>query len=166
MAQLGHLTLFSDQSKQWFLHALPISGIGNSSLDLSRFHCFNPFAILGVCTVTGPSDSINLYRVELQGIHTLLVALEYFCTQRQITSGGITIGCNNQGALKQTQQFNEQVPCAHPCVDLFWAITVLHLQSKFSLTFKYVPGHQDALSQLEDLPPLTHLNVWTDSLAK
>jgi len=79
----------------------------------------------GVFTVTGPLASINAYRVELQGIHALLVALEYFCEQRHIMSGGILIGCDNQRALKQAQEFHEQVPCAHPHADLICAITVL-----------------------------------------
>ncbi len=35
-----------------------------------------------------------------------------------------------------------------------------------SLTFVYVPGHQDALSRVEDLTPLARLNVWADTMAK
>jgi len=35
-----------------------------------------------------------------------------------------------------------------------------------NLSFVYIPGHQDALSWLEDLPPLARMNVWADSLAK
>jgi len=109
----------------------------------------------GICMVMGPLDSVNAYWAELQGIHALLVALEYFCAERQITLGGITIGCDNQGALKQTQQFHKQVMCAHPHTDLIQAITVLHLCSKFLLTFQYVPGHQDALSKFKDLSLLS-----------
>jgi len=45
-------------------------------------------------------------------------------------------------------------------------ITHLHQQSCINLSFVYVPGHQDALARLEDLPPLAQMNVWADSLAK
>jgi len=101
----------------------------------------------GVCTITSPPDSINVYWAELQGIHALLVTLEYLCTHRQMTSGGIAIGCDNQGTLKQAQQFQEQVSCADPHADLIQAITALCLWTKISLTFQYVPGHQDDLTE-------------------
>jgi len=58
---------------------------------------------LGVCMVSGPPSSINAYQAELQGIHALLVALEHVCSHHHITSGGVTIGCDNQGALSQAQ---------------------------------------------------------------
>jgi len=108
----------------------------------------------GVCTILCHPVSINAYWAELQGIHALLVALAQFCVQHHITSGGMTIGCNNQGALKQAQCFHEQVPCAQPHVDLIHTILALHTRSMISLTFLYIPGHQDSLSCLEDLSPL------------
>jgi len=79
------------------------------------------------------NDLINAYWAELQGIHPLLVALEYFCTQWHITSEGITIRCDNQkGALEQAQWFHEQVLCAQPHVDLIWAIMALCIRSKIT----------------------------------
>jgi len=116
--------------------------------------------------VPGPPTSVNAYRAELYGIYALLVALEYFCNERQILSGGITIGCDNQGALSQAQHFQEHVPCAAAHADIIRAITSLCMRSHIHLSFVYVPGHQDALSHLEDLPPMAQMNVWADSLAK
>jgi len=46
--------------------------------DSTASHCS---LFSGICTVQGPNDLINAYWAELQGIHTLLVALEYFCSQ-------------------------------------------------------------------------------------
>jgi len=42
----------------------------------------------------------------------------------------------------------------------------LRSRSQIHLSFVYVPGHQDTLSWLEDLPLLAQMNVWADSLAK
>jgi len=76
------------------------------------------------------------------------------------------IGCDNQGALSQAQHFHEHVPCAVAHADLIWAIMALRLWSPITLTFVYVPGHQDALTHVEELSPLAHLNVWADAMAK
>jgi len=126
----------------------------------------HPSLFSGVCMVPGPPTSVNAYRAELYGIYALLVALEYFCNERQIFAGGITIGCDNQGALSQAQHFQEHVPCATAHADIIRAITSLRMRSRIHLSFVYVPGHQDALSRLEDLPPMAQMNVWADSLAK
>jgi len=126
----------------------------------------HPSLFSGVCTVFGPPASVNAYRAELYGIYAILVALEHFCTQRQIFSGGLTIGCNNQGALSQAQHFHEHIPCTSAHADIIQAIKTLCKQSRIHLSFVYVPGHQDALSCLEDLPPLAWMNVWEDSLTK
>jgi len=152
--------------KQQFLHALPLSCSGNSGLVLGRCRCYSPLPLLWGTHSYGPPSSINVYWVELQGIHALLVALEFFCKQHQIFSGGITIGCDNQGALHQAQQFHKHVPCSNPHVDIIRAITALHLCSQINLTFIYVPGHQDTLTWFKDLSALVRLNVWADALAK
>jgi len=125
-----------------------------------------PSNFSGICTVSGPSSVVNAYRAELQGIYALLVALETFCIQYQITSGGITIGCDNKGALSQAQWFHKHVPCAVAHADIIRTITAIRLRIHISLTFVYIPGHQDALSRIEDLSPLAHLNIWADTMAK
>jgi len=68
--------------------------------------------------------------------------------------------------LHQAQAFNEYVPCSTPHADLIRAINTLHQRSPLDISFIYVPGHQDAFSQFEDLSPLARLNVWADRLAK
>jgi len=125
-----------------------------------------PSNFSGVCTISGPPSLINAYRAELQGLHAVLVALEQFYNHHHITSSGVTIGCDNQGALSQAQHFHEHVPCAAAHADLIRAITALRLRSPITLTFVYVPGHQDALTHLEELSSLARLNVWADAMAK
>ncbi len=142
------------------------SALATSAWIIADSEASHPSLFSGVCMVPGPSSSINAYRAELYGIYAILVALNHFCSQRQIFSGGLTIGCDNQGALSQAQHFHEHVPCASAHADIIRAITNLHQQSRIHLSFVYVPGHQDALAQLEDLPPLAQMNVWADSLAK
>jgi len=72
----------------------------------------------GASPVSGPPTEINAYRAELQGIHNLLVAIEFFCAQYDIKEGGITVGCDNQGAPAQAQWFTEHVPCANAHANL------------------------------------------------
>jgi len=79
----------------------------------------------GAAPVCGPPPAINAYRAELQGIHDLLVAIEFICNQYDISEGGLTVGCNNQGALAQSQWYTEHVPCANAHADLIRAITTL-----------------------------------------
>ena len=141
-------------------------GWATSAWFLSDGSASQSQAFYGVSSVGGPVSAINAYRAELHGIYSLLVALEFFCQQKQIDEGGIIIGCDNQGAIHQVQSFHEQVPCATPHADLLRAITTLRLRSRISLTFRYVPGHQDLFQRFEDLPPLQRLNVWADSLAR
>jgi len=68
----------------------------------------------GMVLVGGPPEQVNAYRAELQGLHSLLAVIEIFCLHHQIQSGGITIGCDNKGAISQAQCFNKYVPCSNP----------------------------------------------------
>jgi len=70
-------------------------------------------------------------------------------------------------AFTPSSGFNEYVPCSTPHVDLIWAVNTLHQCSSINITFIYVPGQQEALSQFEDLTPLARLMYgWTDWLNK
>jgi len=79
----------------------------------------------GALLVGGLLADINAYQAELQGIHDLLVAIEFFCNQYGIAKGGIMVGCDNQGALTQSQWFTNHVPCANVHADLICTITTL-----------------------------------------
>ncbi len=64
----------------------------------------------GIVHVSGPSSVANAYRAELQGLHSLLMAIKGLCSFHRITMGFITVGCDNQGALYQQTQ--ELTPCS------------------------------------------------------
>ncbi len=120
----------------------------------------------GVTQVHGHSSSINSYRAELQGLHALLLALVSLCTQHDLVSGHVTIGCDNKGVLSLMHRPRTYISGSSKHQDLLWAIIHTRRLCPLSLSFQYVAGHQDELSRFEDLPLLAQLNVQADSLAK
>jgi len=154
------LQLIRNWCFRWFLHATTISCISHSSLDTCRLDSFHSLALFGSLSSFWPSCISQCLLVELQGIYALLVTLKHFCIQCHITSGGLMISCDNQGVLSQAQHFHKHIPFASAYVDFLWLLEADHR------SIVYVPGHQDTLSWLEDLPLLAQMNVWADSLAK
>ncbi len=65
----------------------------------------------GITPVSGSASQVNAYQAELYGLHSLLLALEQFCSHHHITDGGVSIGCDNKDAIHQVQAFHEYVPC-------------------------------------------------------
>jgi len=120
----------------------------------------------GVTQVHGHSTSINSYRAELQGMHALLLALVSLCIQHDISTGHITIGCDNKGVISLLHRPRSYISGSSKHQDLLWAIIHTRCLCPISLSFQYVAGHQDELSRFEDLPLLAQLNVQADSLAK
>jgi len=97
---------------------------------------------------------------------TLLLAITHLCSNRNLTAGQITIGCNNKGVIQLVQCSWSYVPCSQKHADLLQAICLARKQCLVSLRFQYVAGHQDDLMRFEDLPLLAQLNVQADSMAK
>ncbi len=119
-----------------------------------------------VTQVQGPTKSINSYRAELQGLYTLLLAINHICSLHHLTSGRATIGCDNKGVLHHVHFPPRYVPCAVKHADLVRAIHSALRHCPLQLSFQYVAGHQDDLTRFEDLPPLAQLNVQADLMAK
>jgi len=61
------------------------------------------FSCHGVTQVHGQHALINSYQAELQGMHSLLLALVTLCTQHGLSTGHVTVGCNNKGVLSLVQ---------------------------------------------------------------
>jgi len=121
----------------------------------------------GITQVQGAPKSINSYRAELQGLYTLLLAINHICSLHRLTSGRATIGCDNkEGVLHHVHFPSQYVPCAVKHVDLVRAIHMALHQCPLQLSFQYVAGHQDDLTCFEDLSPLAQLNVQADLMAK
>jgi len=57
------------------------------------YHCHS------VCAVSGPPDSINLYRAKLQGMHALLLYLNSVCQLFEISSGQMLVACDNSTVI-------------------------------------------------------------------
>jgi len=117
----------------------------------------------GVTQVHVPSAAVNAYQAKLQGMLSLLLAINHLCALHHLSSGCITIGCDNQGVLHQVLHCT---PGASKHASLLWAIHHALDQCMVSLSFQYVAGHQDDFLCLEDLLPLVQLNVQADLMAK
>jgi len=113
-----------------------------------------------------PPKEINSYRAELQGMLTLLLAITHLCSNRNLTAGQITIGCDNKGVIQLVQCSWSYIPCSQNHADLLWAIHLACKWCSVSLRFQYVAGHQDNLMRFDDLPLLAQLNIQADSMAK
>ncbi len=60
--------------------------------------------------VPGAPEHHLTYRSELMGLLTILVFIEELCTFHNISSGGITIGCDGLSALQQAEGDADIVP--------------------------------------------------------
>ncbi len=80
----------------------------------------------GIVHVSGPPSAANAYCAELQGLHALLMAIKGLCSFHRITMGSVIVGCDNQGALYQSQQIQELTTCSSAHADL---ICATHLQN-------------------------------------
>ncbi len=125
-----------------------------------------PAVCHGVTQVHGPPLAINSYRTELQGMLSLLLATSHLATLHGLSSGHLTIGCDNQGVISQALHRPSYIPGASKHADLVRAIHDTICHCPIQLSFQYVAGHQDDLTHYADLPPLAQLNVQADSMAK
>jgi len=121
----------------------------------------------GITHVSGPPSEANAYRAELQGLHSLLMAIKGLCSFHQIATGSIIVGCDNQGALHQAQQTQELTPCSTVHADLIRAICRIRRSLLgIIIHFQHVKGHQDDHTSISSLPHLAQLNFLADHLAK
>jgi hypothetical protein len=59
-------------------------------------------AMWGTTQTSGTALDVNAYRSELQGIHTILMAVTAVCLFFHITEGEITIGCDNLAGVNRS----------------------------------------------------------------
>jgi len=121
----------------------------------------------GIVHVSGPPSAANTYRAELQGLHTLLMAIKGLCSFHRITTGSVIVGCDNQGALHQSQQTQELTPCSSDHADLICAIRQIRRSIPgIAIHFQHVKGHQDDHASASTLSCLAQLNIMADTLTK
>ena len=134
---------------------------------LEDSHLLHLHLCRGIVHVSGPPSAANAYRAELQGIHALLMAIKGLCSFHKITTGLVIVGCDNQGALYQSQQTQELTPCSSAHADLIRAIRrICRSIPGISIQFHHVKGHQDDHAITSTLPRLAQLNILADRLAK
>jgi len=98
-----------------------------------------------VTQVQGNPSLVNSYRVELQGLHMLLLAIHPICQLHHIQAGLLVIRCDNQGVLHHVLHPCPYTPSLLKHANLIRAIANLCSMSPLHLSFKYVAGHQDNL---------------------
>jgi hypothetical protein len=122
--------------------------------------------IKGWTMVPGTTEDHSAYRSELTGLLAILVFIEELCTFHNISSGGITIGCDGLSALHQAEGDADIVPLSTTDYDILCVIRLRLLRVPIQVSFQHVRGHQDDTKSMSSLTRWERLNVEMDSLAK
>ena len=120
----------------------------------------------GVVTTSGESSLVNAYRSELQGMHTMMLAIYVVCLVHSITEGSGRLGCDNETTVFLSQLDSTRVTYVHAHIDLIRAIRKLKSLIPVKLTIEHVTGHQDKTKNFGDLDRMSQLNVEVDNEAK
>ena len=102
----------------------------------------------GVVQTSGAKREVNPYRSELQGIHMVLMAVYVICNFHQVTSGKVTVCCDNKKALWLSGQWLIQVSLTQKHVDLIQAIHKLAAVIPIEIVFEDITGHIDDIHHL------------------
>ncbi len=83
-------------------------------------HSSTPYSAVchGVTQVHGQPTDVNSYRAELQGMLSLLTAINHICMLHQLSNGSLLIGCDNKGVLRQIGKRLSYVPGSAKHADL------------------------------------------------
>jgi hypothetical protein len=120
------------------------------------------------CHVTpgDPSDQ-SPYRSELSGIYGILCVVEELCDLYRITSGSITIGCDNEKCLWMSIDKPGSITPRSKSFDLLSAIRQKIRTIPITVHSHWVKGHQDNYAlHSSRLDLWARLNIEMDSLAK
>jgi len=120
--------------------------------------------ITGVNTVPGPIPEGDSHRCEVSGIYAVVLIVQAITRLHTITSGSITMACDN---IQSLQLFDpEYLPDpSHKNFDIVHATWSLVQKSTVNWIGKHVKGHQDKHPHRR-LTRLEKLNVEMDTLAK
>ena len=120
----------------------------------------------GVVRTSGRPLEVNAYRSELQGFHSMLLALHQICRFYKLTEGHITLACDNDTCMRLAADQRPRVPCRQGHADLIRAIRHLLAEIPIQVTLSNVKGHKDSTHAWEELSPLEQLNCTMDKSAK
>ena len=120
----------------------------------------------GECLTSGSIEEVNAYRAELHGVHGMFLALTVLCRVHQISTGSITIACDNNNAVYHTNNGCLDVASSVKHADLVRAIRRLRKELPITVRMVEVNGHQDKTTAFGNLSPLEKLNCLADYDAK
>lgn len=111
-----------------------------------------------------PSD-INPYRAEVGGIFGIMAFLHRLTRLHGDLHGRITIACDCKGALQKAFQEHPPTP-KQPNFDLLLEINRFRRDMNIEIETNWVKGHQDTVTNRDDLDHWTRINIAMDRLAK
>jgi len=120
----------------------------------------------GMVKTSGEEDEVNPYQSELQGIHTVLMAILAICRFYNITEGKAMIGCDNEKAGWLVGYRLLQLLLHTKHANLVRAIRKIVAAIPIKIEFVYVEGHQDDNVSFDQLDRISQLNVMMDYKAK
>ena len=120
----------------------------------------------GACRVPGALTDQSAYHSELVGIYATLQMCLKLCQEYSISSGGITIACDNIAAGRSLQRtlYYPNPTCDH--FDVLQAIFRLLQTLPIQICYRHVEGHQSEKYPSRVLDPWAVLNEQMDALAK
>jgi hypothetical protein len=112
-----------------------------------------------------PNDHCS-YRSELTGILGTVILIDIVCTFFRITSGHVTIGCDNLEAGRHGISFESPPTPSDDHFDIISAIFAIKRRLPVRLTYRHVEGHQREKYPGQPLDSWALLNDDMDTLAK
>ena len=104
----------------------------------------------GATQTLGPSQEVDSYQLELQGIHILLLALLVVCSSFfKIVNEAITVGCDSSASLNHSSADWIKVSQHLQHVNLVQAIQHLCHHLPICILFQHVGGLQDQNTSYE-----------------
>jgi hypothetical protein len=120
----------------------------------------------GQVDTSGNTNEVSSYRSELQGVHALLMAIMIICQVYNIKSGSITLACDNEVAVRMSNDGHLSAPPSVANADLVRAIRYIRSQLPIQVHMLDVDGHKDKHTPFVCLTPLEKLNCLADHDAK
>ena len=121
--------------------------------------------IVGVNEVPGPISEGDSHRCEVSGIYSIVLIISAIVTHFNITSGSITIACDNETSLRIFDLDYKPDP-QHKNFDLVLATWTIATSLPIKWQPTHVYGHQESRKSFASLSRIEKLNVAMDLTAK
>ena len=120
----------------------------------------------GTVVVSGDGTIQNSYRSELFGILGILVCINKLCIKHRVRSGGLTLYCDGESAVKRIKYSQSPVSNNSHHFDVINSIQSILQEIPVTVHLKHIKGHQDKYMPYSNLDRPSQLNVLVDSMAK